>query len=78
MSVHTYIVRRLIAALPLILGVLVITFLLIHLAPGDPVYILAGEGGDEAYYAQIRASYGLDRPLPEQLARYVLEGDQPG
>jgi peptide/nickel transport system permease protein len=48
------------------------TFVLIHLAPGDPTYILAGEGGDAAYYAQVRAQYGLDRPLPEQLARYLL------
>lgn len=73
MSVPTYIVRRLIAAIPLVFGVLVITFMLIHLAPGDPIYILAGEGGDEAYYAQMRALYGLDRPLPEQLVRYIAE-----
>ncbi len=73
LSVTAYIVRRLIGTIPLIGGVLVITFVLIHLAPGDPTYILAGEGGDEAYYAQIRAQYGLDRPLPEQLGRYLLE-----
>lgn len=73
LSVPIYIVRRLIQAIPLVFGVLVITFVLIHLVPGDPTYILAGEGGDEAYYAEIRASYGLDRPLPEQLVRYILE-----
>jgi ABC-type dipeptide/oligopeptide/nickel transport system permease component len=73
LSVPTYIVRRLLEAMPLVFGVLVITFVLIHLAPGDPIYILAGEGGDEAYYAQMRALYGLDRPLPEQLLRYILE-----
>jgi peptide/nickel transport system permease protein len=50
----------------------VITFVLIHLAPGDPIYILAGDGGNAAYYAEMRAYYGLDRPLPEQLARYLL------
>jgi len=63
---------------PLILGVLVLTFILIHLAPGDPIYILAGDGGDKAYYTEMRAYYGLDRPLLEQLARYllaVLHGD---
>jgi peptide/nickel transport system permease protein len=73
LRIQTYVVRRLIQAIPLVLGVLVITFVIIHLAPGDPITILAGEGGDEAYYAQIRASYGLDRPLPEQLVRYILE-----
>lgn len=73
MSLHAYVARRLVQAAPLVLGVLVITFLLIHVAPGDPVYILAGEGGSEAYYAEMRARYGLDRPLYEQLGRYLLE-----
>lgn len=65
-------------AVPVLLGVLVLTFVLIHLAPGDPIYILAGDGGDAAYYAQMHAYYGLDRSLPEQLVRYlfaVLHGD---
>ncbi len=64
--------------MPLVLAVLVLTFILIHLAPGDPIYILAGDGGDKAYYTQMRAYYGLDRPLLEQLVRYllaVLRGD---
>ena len=73
MSIHLYIVRRLLQAVPLVLGVLVVTFVLIHIAPGDPIYTLAGDGGDEAYYTQMRALYGLDRPLPEQLLRYILE-----
>lgn len=67
-----YLARRLLQAVPLVIGVLVITFVLIHLAPGDPIYILAGEGGDAEYYAEMRAYYGLDRSLPEQLARYLL------
>ncbi len=58
--------------MPLVLAVLVLTFILIHLAPGDPIYILAGDGGDKAYYTEMRAYYGLDRPLPEQLVRYLL------
>lgn len=68
-----YVLRRLLQAVPLVLGVLVITFVLIHLAPGDPIYILAGDGGNEAYYAEMRARFGLDRPLPEQLLRYIAE-----
>jgi peptide/nickel transport system permease protein len=73
-----YVVRRLLEAIPLLLGLIVISFVLIHLAPGDPIYTLAGESGDEAYYAEMRARFGLDRPLPEQLGVYVvsvLRGD---
>ena len=73
-----FLARRLVAAVPLIAGVLMLTFALIHLAPGDPVQVLAGDGGDAAYYAAMRARYGLDRPLPEQFGRYaaaMLRGD---
>ena len=73
-----YIVRRLLLAVPLLLGVVVLTFVLIHLAPGDPVRILGGDGGDEAYYATMRAKFGLDRTLAEQLVIYLgsaLHGD---
>ena len=70
-SLSRYMVRRLLQAAPLVLGVVVITFALIHLAPGDPITVLAGDGGNAAYYAEMRARYGLDRPLPEQLLRYV-------
>ncbi|MDQ2996157.1 MAG: ABC transporter permease [Chloroflexota bacterium] len=71
-SLGRYLIRRLLQAVPLVMGVLVITFVLIHLAPGDPIYVLAGDGGNAAYYAEMRAYYGLDRPLSEQLARYIL------
>ena len=56
----------------MLLGLLVLNFVLIHSAPGDPIYLLAGQSGDAAYYAEMRARFGLDRPLPEQLGRYVL------
>jgi ABC-type dipeptide/oligopeptide/nickel transport system permease component len=67
-----YLLRRILQAIPLLFGILVINFTLIHLAPGDPIYALAGDGGDAAYYASMRARYGLDQPLPEQLARYLV------
>jgi len=73
-----FVIRRLLAAVPLVLGVMVIAFTLIHLAPGDPIQALAGDGGDAAYYAAMRARYGLDRPMPEQFGRYalaILRGD---
>jgi peptide/nickel transport system permease protein len=69
--VTRYLARRLVQAVSLLLGVIVMTFLLIHLAPGDPIYVLAGESGDQVYYDQMRARYGLNRPLHEQLGIYV-------
>ncbi|MCA1555735.1 MAG: ABC transporter permease [Acidobacteria bacterium] len=73
-----FLVRRVAQSLVLILLLIVINFLLIHLAPGDPVHILAGQSGDEKYYEFIRAQFGLDRPLGTQLWIYlssVLGGD---
>jgi peptide/nickel transport system permease protein len=60
-------------ALAVVLGVVVLNFLLLRLAPGDPATVMAGEAGasDALFLAQIRAEYGLDRPLPAQLAAYV-------
>ncbi|RZU31774.1 ABC transporter permease [Blastococcus saxobsidens] len=73
-----YLVRRL-AQLPLtVAAILLAGFLLIHLAPGDPVVALAGQSGDAEYYAYLRAKFGLDKPLPTQLVIYagnVLSGD---
>jgi peptide/nickel transport system permease protein len=76
--VTTYVLVRFVQGFFLLCGVTVLTFTLIHLAPGDPIYALAGESGDAAYYAEMRARFGLDRPVPEQLATYVgnvLRGD---
>ncbi len=64
--------------IPTCAGILLVGFLLIHLAPGDPVLALAGQNGDAAYYAFMRAKFGLDQPLPTQLAVYagnVVSGD---
>jgi peptide/nickel transport system permease protein len=73
-----YVGRRLAQVVPAVAGILLVGFLLIHLAPGDPVLALAGEHGDAEYYGFMRAKFGLDRPLPEQLATYagnVVRGD---
>lgn len=73
-----YLLRRLAQALPTVVGIVVVTFFLIHLAPGDPIVALAGESGDEEYYRFMRTKFGLDRPLPEQFVTYagkVLNGD---
>jgi peptide/nickel transport system permease protein len=71
-------IRRFLLALPVVFAITTLTFALIHLAPGDPIYLLAGDGGNPSYYADMRAKFGLDRPLTDQFARYVravLTGD---
>lgn len=56
-----------------LLAVIVLNFLLLRLAPGDPAVVMAGEAGasDAQFLDQIRKDYGLDRPLAEQLLVYV-------
>jgi peptide/nickel transport system permease protein len=65
--------QRIFYGLILLLCVLIINFFLVHLAPGDVVDTIAGAmgGADEQVMAEIRAAYGLDRPLPEQLGSYL-------
>lgn len=73
-----YVVRRLAQLIPTVAGILLISFLLIELSPGDPVIALAGESGDEAYYARMRERFGLDEPLHVRLGSYVanvVQGD---
>ncbi|HXH58896.1 ABC transporter permease [Iamia sp.] len=52
-------------------GIVLVGFLLVHLAPGDPVLALAGDSGDAEYYARVRADFGLDEPFLVQLATYA-------
>lgn len=66
-----YVGRRLLQVVPTAAAILLIGFILIHAAPGDPVVALAGQNGDAEYYAFITEKFGLDEPLPEQLATYV-------
>jgi peptide/nickel transport system permease protein len=73
-----YVIRRLLQVLPAVASILIVTFAVVHFAPGDPVVAVAGESGDQAYYDFMRAKFGLDRPLPEQFLTYshdVLRGD---
>lgn len=66
-----YLLQRLTQAVPAVFGIVTLAFVIVHAAPGDPVLALAGEHGDAAYYAFMRAKFGLDRPLPEQFLRYL-------
>jgi peptide/nickel transport system permease protein len=68
-----YVVRRLLQAVPVILAILALNFLLLHLAPGDAAQVLAGEAGSASpeYMAQLRERFGLDQPLWARLLLYV-------
>jgi len=63
--------RRLLLTLPTLLGVLIVAFLLLNVAPGDPVTAMVGERADSATIARLRAELRLDDPLPAQFAHYV-------
>lgn len=70
--------KRVAQVVPTVLGVLLVSFVLIHAAPGDPVLALAGEHGDQAYYEAMRERFDLDQDMPRQLwtyARRVAVGD---
>lgn len=70
--------RRLLAALPNLAGVIVITFVLTRALPGDPAAYFAGGAATQEAVNQVRQQLGLDRPLPEQFLRYVgalIRGD---
>ena len=68
-----YALRRLLQAVPVVLLIMVGTFLLLKLAPGDTVDALVGDmgGADAAYIDRMRAEYGLDQPVYVQLLTYM-------
>jgi peptide/nickel transport system permease protein len=68
-----YVLWRLLQAVPVILGVTILCFLLLQLAPGDLAEVLAGESGgaSKEYIDELRARYGLDKPVLVQLGIYV-------
>ncbi len=74
-----FLTRRFLLVLPAFFGVTILTFVLIHLIPGDPVLMMAGERGmSPERHAQLRAQMGLDKPLPVQYLHYVggvVQGD---
>lgn len=66
-----YLVRRLLALVPVALGVATLTFAIIHLVPGDPVIAMLGETAEPADIVGTRHQLGLDRPLLAQYAAYL-------
>jgi peptide/nickel transport system permease protein len=74
----TYILRRVLIAIPLIFGVLTLTFFIIRLAPGDPTMLYLAPGISPKVAEQLRAQFGLNDPLPIQYVKWlasVVRGD---
>ncbi len=66
-----YIIRRLILAIPVLIGVSIIAFMILHLSPGDPAQLLAGEDATQEDIQILRERFGLDQPLPIQYFRFI-------
>jgi ABC-type dipeptide/oligopeptide/nickel transport system permease component len=65
------IVRRIIGAVPVLLGISFLVFLLMHLAPGDPVMLLLGDNATPGEVARVRHEWGLDQPLIVQYWQFI-------
>jgi peptide/nickel transport system permease protein len=73
-----YVLRRVVLALPIMLGVAVVCFALVHLAPGDPLVSVLPPDASSEMQEQLRELYGFNRSLPEQFGSWVwraLHGD---
>ena len=73
-----YVLRRILQMVPTLVFILVVTFVLVRLLPGDPLSAIAGDRVTDAQVAQARAAYGLDAPVLTQFLLYVrrvLTGD---
>lgn len=79
MSLARYVVRRVLQSVPVLIGIITITFILVNLIPGDPIRIMVIEvGADAEIVEELEARYGLDRPIHERYFNYlfgVMQGD---
>jgi len=71
-----YILRRLIYAIPIALGVTLVSFLLVYLAPGDPLNAIAPSDAPAEVITALKVAYGLDKPLPVQYGLWLLRAVQ--
>jgi peptide/nickel transport system permease protein len=67
----TFILRRIVQIIPVLLGVTLVVFLIMQMVPGDPALLIAGEGASDEKIASIRAELGLDRSILVQYVDYV-------
>ncbi|ULR89750.1 ABC transporter permease [Comamonas sp. B21-038] len=68
-----YLLRRIVATIPVILMVAVVVFSLLRLTPGDPAAILAGDDASEEQLSKIRVNMGLDKPIHVQFAVWIMQ-----
>jgi peptide/nickel transport system permease protein len=66
-----FLARRLLLAIPVLVGVATLVFALLHLVPGDPVQAMLGDAASPQSVAELRGRLGLDRPLPLQYAAFL-------
>ncbi|MDA0710985.1 MAG: ABC transporter permease [bacterium] len=66
-----YILKRLLALIPTLLGITVLVFLMVHLVPGDPAQVMLGERASAESLETLRQELGLNQPLPVQFGRYL-------
>lgn len=69
-----FLAKRLLRAVPIIIGIAVFNFIILHMAPGDAADVMIGEAGSATpeFVATIRQQFGLDQPLSVQFGRYLL------
>ena len=72
----SYIIKRLLWAIPTLLGVSVLVFSMVHMAPGDPALVMLGEHASAASVADLRSQMGLDKPLLEQYISFITNAVQ--
>ena len=67
-----FILRRLLLVLPVLIGILVVTFVITRAVPGDPCFVMLGERATEQACEDFDRRYGLDKSIPEQFLRYMM------
>ena len=71
-----YALRRLLMVVPVMFGVTVLVFMMMHMTPADPALLMLGERATEEELVSLRREMGLDRPLPVQYAQFVIKAAQ--
>lgn len=71
-----YFLKRLLGLIPTLLIVAVLVFMFVHLLPGDPARLIAGQDADATVVALVRQELGLDQPLPLQFWHFIVNALQ--
>jgi peptide/nickel transport system permease protein len=71
-----YALKRIVFTLPILIGVAIVCFALVHVAPGDPLVSVLPPDASQSLREQMIALYGFDRPYYEQFARWVVRAAQ--